>query len=179
MKDRLAQFLRLERLTAVKFAEIMEVQPSSISHLLSGRNKPNFEFISRILLRFPNLNPDWIINGIGSVYKSNQAGSVRDVTSVDDSEVTKVNHTYVDDLKKDFTRIEENNLFTQANDNAAVNEVVSDVTDVTEKVSAYPAAAVSEEEKYDDSAEQEIARVVVLFHDGSFEEYHEKKKNRG
>lgn len=72
MNERLAQFMRSEQLTAAKLAEIVQVQPSSISHLLSGRNKPNFEFVSRMLRMFPELNPDWIINGIGSMYRRKQ-----------------------------------------------------------------------------------------------------------
>ncbi len=178
MKERLAQFLRSEGLTAVKFAEIMEVQPSSISHLLSGRNKPNFEFISRILLRFPDLNPDWIINGIGPVYKSKQIENLRNTTDVTTLNVTKVNKSSADDLKEDLTRMEENDLFTQANDNAAVDKAESGITTVNTKISAPPAVAVSKEEKDDDAAEQGIARVIVLFRDGSFEEYHEKKRNK-
>ena len=154
MKERLAQFLRSEGLTAVKFAEIMEVQPSSISHLLSGRNKPNFEFISRILLRFPNLNPDWIINGIGPVYKSNQIENPSGITSVNNPEVTKVNYTRTDDLKEDFARIEENDLFTQAKDNAAVDEVESRVTNVNAEIPASSAAAVLKEENSDTSADE-------------------------
>lgn len=69
MKDRLLQLLEAEKLTALKFAEIMEVRPSNISHILSGRNNPGFEFISRLLQRFPEVNPDWVINGIGTMYR--------------------------------------------------------------------------------------------------------------
>ena len=71
MKDRLAEFLKSENLTAVKFAEILDIQPSSVSHIISGRNKPGFDFISKLLLRFPDINPDWLINGSGRIYRSN------------------------------------------------------------------------------------------------------------
>lgn len=69
MNKRLELFMRSENLTAVKLAEILQVQPSSISHLLSGRNKPNFDFVSRIMLMFPKLNPDWFVNNIGEMYR--------------------------------------------------------------------------------------------------------------
>lgn len=73
MNERLAQFMRAEQLTAAKLAEIVQVQPSSISHLLSGRNKPNFDFIARMLRMFATLNPDWLINGIGEMYRTEKA----------------------------------------------------------------------------------------------------------
>lgn len=82
MKNRLEEFLRLEGFTSVKFAEIMQIQPSSVSHILSGRNNPNFDFVSRMLQRFPNLNPDWFINGIGNVYRSKQNTEPPKITSV-------------------------------------------------------------------------------------------------
>lgn len=75
MNDRLAMFLRAENMTAAKFAEILQVQPSSISHLLSGRNKPNFDFIARMLKMFADLNPDWLINGIGDMYRGDNGNN--------------------------------------------------------------------------------------------------------
>ena len=72
MKDRLQKIMASEGLTAGKFADIVGVQPSAISHILSGRNKPGFEFISSILLNFPNIEPRWFILGEGEIYgKSN------------------------------------------------------------------------------------------------------------
>lgn len=70
MKDRIILLLKDKGLSAIKFAEIMEVQASSISHITSGRNKPNFDFIAKLLERFPDVNPDWLILGQGSMYRS-------------------------------------------------------------------------------------------------------------
>jgi len=67
MKDRIQLILKEKGLTSIKFAEVMEVQPSSISHLLSGRNNPNFDFIAKLMKRFPDINPDWLILGIGTM----------------------------------------------------------------------------------------------------------------
>lgn len=69
MKDRLQQFLDLEQLTPAKLADILEVQRSGLSHILSGRNKPGFDFINKLLTKFPSLNSDWLITGKGKVYK--------------------------------------------------------------------------------------------------------------
>ncbi|MFI3298366.1 MAG: helix-turn-helix transcriptional regulator [Rikenellaceae bacterium] len=68
MRKRLQKIIEQEGLTSAKFAEILAVQPSTISHLLSGRNKPNFEFISRMLVHFPDLNARWLINGDEPMY---------------------------------------------------------------------------------------------------------------
>ena len=70
MKDRIQLLLKEKNLTAGKFAEILDVQPSSISHLLSGRNNPNFDFLVKLLERFPDVNPDWFITGQGNILRN-------------------------------------------------------------------------------------------------------------
>ena len=75
MKDRINQILQREQLTPSRFAEILGVQPSSISHLLSGRNKPSFDFLEKVLLRFPSLSPDWVILGNGPMYRHESSGA--------------------------------------------------------------------------------------------------------
>jgi transcriptional regulator with XRE-family HTH domain len=69
MKDRIIKFLTAEGLTATKFADEIGVQRSSISHILSGRNNPSFEFIQKILNRYKNLSAEWLIQGTGQMYK--------------------------------------------------------------------------------------------------------------
>lgn len=51
--------------SASSFAEKIGVQRSSISHILSGRNKPSLEFILKILSSFPEVELYWLINGKG------------------------------------------------------------------------------------------------------------------
>ncbi|NLB67140.1 MAG: helix-turn-helix transcriptional regulator [Bacteroidales bacterium] len=70
MDKRLQQFLDLEDLTPSKLADILQIQRSGISHLLSGRNKPSFDFIEGVLKNFPQINPDWLILGKGKPYRS-------------------------------------------------------------------------------------------------------------
>lgn len=70
MKERLFEIIKRNELTAWRFAELLEVQPSSISHILSGRNKPSFDFIEKILTKFPEINPDWLILGRGDMVRT-------------------------------------------------------------------------------------------------------------
>lgn len=63
IKDRLAHILRAKNLTASQFAELMEIQPSNVSHLMNGRNKPSLDFLMKLKEVFPEYNFDWIIMG--------------------------------------------------------------------------------------------------------------------
>ncbi|WP_163407036.1 helix-turn-helix domain-containing protein [Flavobacterium ajazii] len=57
-------------LNASAFADKIGVQRSSISHLLSGRNKPSLDFIMKILEVFPDVDLYWILIGKGNFPKN-------------------------------------------------------------------------------------------------------------
>lgn len=69
MKERLLQLLDLEQLSPSKFADIIGVQRSSVSHVISGRNKPSFDFLQKTLKAFPGLHASWLMMGEGSMYE--------------------------------------------------------------------------------------------------------------
>ncbi|MDG1058676.1 MAG: helix-turn-helix transcriptional regulator [Flavobacteriaceae bacterium] len=50
-------------LNAASFAEKIGVQRSGISHILSGRNKPSLEFLSKIQATFKEVEYDWLLLG--------------------------------------------------------------------------------------------------------------------
>lgn len=62
---------------AAQFADIMGIQRSSVSHILSGRNKPGFDFIQKFLTKFPSVNPDWLILGKGKPFREMNAQNTR------------------------------------------------------------------------------------------------------
>jgi len=70
MTDRILSIIKYFNLSPSDFAEEIGVQRSSISHLISGRNKPSLEFIQKIISRFPEINPEWILNGKGEMLKN-------------------------------------------------------------------------------------------------------------
>lgn len=71
MREKLLKLMKSEGLSSSRFAEILDIQPSSISHILSGRNKPSFDFLVKILKRFPTVNPDWLLLDSPEMYRSN------------------------------------------------------------------------------------------------------------
>ncbi len=62
---RLEELLQYYGLSASAFADRIGVQRSSISHLLTGRNKPSLEFVMRVVKTFPEVNLYWLLNGKG------------------------------------------------------------------------------------------------------------------
>ncbi len=67
---RLKVIMEYYNLSAAAFAEKIGVQRSSISHLLSGRNKPSLEFVMKIIREFDEVELYWLLNGKGDFPKS-------------------------------------------------------------------------------------------------------------
>ncbi len=69
IKERIIQFLSTEGLSPSQFAEKLGIQRSSISHILSGRNKPSYDFFSRLISKYPTISLEWFFNGKGPIFK--------------------------------------------------------------------------------------------------------------
>lgn len=61
--DRIQYLMKLNNLSASAFADKIDIQRSSMSHLLSGRNKPSLEFVNKVLVAFPKISADWLLYG--------------------------------------------------------------------------------------------------------------------
>lgn len=78
MNNRLEQFLAAENISRSQFADTINVARASVSHILAGRNKPGWDFLTSMMKHYPNLNLEWLLNGTGKMYKSPAALPSRD-----------------------------------------------------------------------------------------------------
>ncbi|MBN1988648.1 MAG: helix-turn-helix transcriptional regulator [Bacteroidales bacterium] len=69
ISTRLQVIFEMEGITASIFADKIGVQRSAISHILSGRNKPGFDLLQKIIANYPNISTEWLISGNGEPYK--------------------------------------------------------------------------------------------------------------
>lgn len=78
MNIRLKQFLAAENITQAQFADTLQIVRASVSHVLSGRNNPSYDFIKAIMEHYPLLNIEWLMLGTGKMYKgsSNEAAAL-------------------------------------------------------------------------------------------------------
>ena len=63
---RLEKIMDYYALSAAAFAEEIDFNRSTISHLLSGRNKPSLEFVMKLYQKFPEIDMDWLLFGKGN-----------------------------------------------------------------------------------------------------------------
>ena len=69
MIDRISLILKTKNLSPSLFADEIQVQRSSVSHVLSGRNKPSLDFVLKILSTYPEVSSDWLMFGKGQMLK--------------------------------------------------------------------------------------------------------------
>ena len=145
MREKLLKLMKSEKLSSSRLAEILEIQPSSISHILSGRNKPSFDFLVKILRRFPTLNPDWLLLDAEQMYRTNEEldrkldndsslPAKQNVAAAQNIETTKnVVPTNIASEKNSTNRPTENlaALAATTNDDRAIERVIVLYTDKT------------------------------------------------
>jgi len=68
--ERVEIILQTKNLSPSKFADEIGVQRSSISHIMSGRNKPSLDFIIKVLDSFNEISAEWLLKGLGTMSKS-------------------------------------------------------------------------------------------------------------
>jgi len=143
MKDRIIKFLHEKNLTSTKFADIIGVQRSSISHILSGRNKPSFDFIEKMLIAYPDLDAQWLITGKGEM---------------------NINQPSLFNQQKDT---EKTFISTQLESNIQKSPNLGQ-----EILNSEPSNSIKDENVNISSKNQKlIERVMIFYVDGTFKEY--------
>ncbi len=85
MIDRINLILKAKNITARQFAEEIGIQPSGMSHIMSGRNRPSLDFVMKVINRYPEIDIKWLTLGEGQMYAPSMtavpASSPRTVSS--------------------------------------------------------------------------------------------------
>ncbi len=94
--NRLIRLLEHYEQTASSFSDTIGVQRSSLSHLLSGRNKPSLDLIMKIHERFPEVNLYWLLKGenpflYNDEIKNNIEKIQEEITEIPESHKTELN----------------------------------------------------------------------------------------
>ena len=67
MKERITKIMQKEEMSSVQFAEKIDISPSSLSHILNGRNKPSLEVVMKIHKACRYVNLLWLLYGEGEM----------------------------------------------------------------------------------------------------------------
>ncbi|HSV87040.1 MAG TPA: helix-turn-helix transcriptional regulator [Bacteroidales bacterium] len=67
MIDRIQKIIQHKKLSSSRFADLIGVPRSTISHIISGRNNPSLEFMQKVLDAFPDVRTEWLVRGKGNM----------------------------------------------------------------------------------------------------------------
>lgn len=152
MREKLLKLMKSEKLSSSRLAEILEIQPSSISHILSGRNKPSFDFLVKILRRFPTLNPDWLLLDAEQMYRS------------DEELNRKIDKNYDSTVQPSDSR-KNNSTTTSQIASSKIEDTQNSTNRPTDNLATLTTIA---------NEGRTIERVIVLYTDKSFEAFYLK-----
>lgn len=82
MVNRINLILRAKNITSKQFADEIGVQPSGMSHILSGRNNPSLDFVMKVVRRYPEIDINWLMFGKGEMYVPSYATPTPDPVPV-------------------------------------------------------------------------------------------------
>lgn len=148
MKEKLQILMQTENLTPSGFARRLDVNPPVISHILKGRNQPSYELIRKIVTRFPKINPYWLLGDSEDMYNSTPAQSANETTA--QNELFPISAGMNDEESFD------------------VKYPASESTDIFDLPEQQPAS-------HGKMQEQEIARIIIAYKNGTFESLVPKK----
>jgi transcriptional regulator with XRE-family HTH domain len=150
LTKRLEIILEYYSLNASSFADKIGVQRSSLSHLLSGRNKPSLDFILKILDVFPEVDLYWILNGKGTFPKSELKDDQIFATST-----PTLNNQFIETTVEKKTKLLSEDVTNQKN--GLEHKLVTNLT--TTRNSAFQ------------RKDSEIEQIVIFYKNGTFKTY--------
>ena len=151
MNVRLQQFLAAENITQAQLADNLNVARAGISHILAGRNKPSYDFLSSLMIKYPRLNIEWMMFGKGKMYKdsASRPGQVEQGVTNRQDELFPVEIT-------DETLSEIKNSDT-------VQEFMGNSVESTYSQQSHEVIKVVEKQR-------NVKKILILFDDGTFQE---------
>ena len=172
INERITKILEYSGLSASEFADEIDVQRSSISHIMSGRNKPSLEFVTKVKTKFPELSWNWIILGTGEMKESatllpfseKEENSSPDLFTLIDEDYK--NEVFVQDNIQNETLRELNNSFPSPRKEISSDSQPLEIfNDISKNQHAVNKELTPKEN------ENKIKRIVFFYENGKFEAF--------
>lgn len=144
--------------TASAFADKIGVQRSSLSHLLSGRNKPSLDFILKVDEAFPELNLKWLLKGEGH-YLENE------------------NKNYVAQSPPKISQISNSapTLFSNENDIKSESDIIKNTPSENQNTGNAPQLENQDSFQIANNlSNSDVEQIIIFYKDGSFRQFKPK-----
>lgn len=152
INDKIKQILISKGYSPSHFADEIGIQRSSISHILSGRNRPSFDIIQKIIKRFPDLGFDWILEDEAPTPAFRPQAAPTPIRKPEN--FTTQNHLLISDDRQN--RLYPNRSLRPEIGSSLANDFVNDAGQpVTDELNQH----------------KKVERILIFYTDGTFQEY--------
>ncbi|MDR2206242.1 MAG: helix-turn-helix domain-containing protein [Flavobacteriaceae bacterium] len=168
LNDRISKVIEFSKLSSSEFADAIDVQRSSITHITSGRNKPSLDFLIKVKNHFPELQWDWLIKGDGEMWKSVLSEEKIKTTSPLDL------FALVNDENFGITEREDKLQKDNLQNETARESAAPPTNETPEKISDSRRLEVPEKNdivQTPENQQNKIKRIVLFFENGKFESF--------
>jgi len=156
-KERIEKVMQLEGMNSAVFASAINIQGSTLSHILNGRNNPSLAVLQSILNRFPNISPEWLIMGQGSIERTTKQSQMPSLFPTEDENTNK-------SVSYDSKSIEKNDsVISGIQQKSATNYEIIEQANSEPTASAIlpPTGQIS----------KAVRKIIVYYTDNTFQEF--------
>ncbi len=164
--DRIKQLIDEYELSYSEFAQQLGVQASSISHIVSGRNKPSIDFIQKLHQHYPEVQTNWLLFGQGFPFASTKEKEEAVSPTLFDENYNKENKD--ENMKIEPSHSPENPKTEIVNDDNESIEIGNS--------EEYSSLTLKENPTVDSQRlEKNVKSILIIYTDGSYEEFQLKR----
>ena len=166
--------MEVHNLSASQLADKLGIQRSGLSHILSGRNRPGLDFAIKVLEKFPDINPDWLLLGKGVMLRKDSSlqpkpePSGKSSNHADSSPVdlfTELTQSMVDLKKNHVIKEEKNRVENLQRNNDHESVVAKQVNDNAPEQNLPNVPSLST----DLTTNAKVEKIILVYSNGQFE----------
>ena len=174
MINRINLILRAKNISARQFAEEIGIQPSGMSHIMSGRNNPSLDFVTKVIRRYPEIDANWLLMGRGAMYGG---VSVADTPQMQPEQSVRPDEprestlfSEVDEPQQEPLQRAEPRPYSAVDEEPASQQGMT-ASEPSGYRPTYIAVPPAEEPQPSDGECRRLERLLFVYSDGTFREY--------
>lgn len=175
-KERIEYIILEKQLSNTEFCAKANIAPATLSHILGGRSKPSLAILRGVVMGFPDLNPEWVLLGIGNMYRENAATVNSDTNTSSDSPISSDGSN--DEAFGDFGNMadmfatpQHTNIYNGKTQNLAQHKPATEKNEMSKQnISDIVRETLEQTQK----PQRKIVEIRIFFDDGTYETFYSK-----
>ncbi|PKP52944.1 MAG: hypothetical protein CVT92_06655 [Bacteroidetes bacterium HGW-Bacteroidetes-1] len=169
LKERIAHVIKIKNITATQLAEEMNIQRSGLSHILSGRNNPSLDFVTKLKETYPEFSLDWLLLGNGSVTISPESSNKPKQPLLFELDIDEAATPADKPVKKVDLPTEKMDNEVRRMDKESSYQDKKETSDIVSESRKNEETSLRQEERFQKNTDSKlINRVIILYEDHTF-----------